>query len=146
MQTANKTYLARKEELKPKWLLVDASNKVLGRLATRLATILMGKHKPIYTPYVDTGDFVVVINVEKIKLSGKKMLEKTYKKYTGYSDGLREIPIQRMLEKTPEKVLYLAVQRMLPQTRLAEHMLQKLKVYKGSEHPHQAQNPEVLEI
>jgi large subunit ribosomal protein L13 len=146
MQTDNKTYLARKEDIKPKWYLVDASNKVLGRLATRLATILLGKHQPIYTPYVDTGDFVIVVNAEKIKLTGKKMIGKTYKKYTGYSDGLKYIPIKTILEKTPEKAIFLAVKRMLPHNRLAKQIINKLKVYAGPQHPHQAQNPKIMEI
>ena len=146
MQTDNKTYLARKEDIKPQWHVIDASNKVLGRLATRIATILLGKHHPIYTPYVDTGDFVIVINAEKIKLTGKKMIGKTYKTYSGYSDGLKYIPIKTMLEKTPEKIIHLAVKRMLPQNRLAKQMIKKLKVYAGPQHPHQAQNPKIWEI
>ena len=146
MQTDNKTYLARKEDIKPQWFVVDASNKILGRLATRLATILLGKHRPIYTPYVDTGDFVIVTNAEKIKVTGKKSIQKTYKTYSGYSDGLKYKPIKTMLEKTPEKVVYLAVKRMLPHNRLASQMIKKLKVYAGPQHPHQAQNPKILEI
>lgn len=147
MQTDNnKTILAKKELMKPQWYVVDASNKILGKLATRLATILMGKHHPIYTPYVDTGDFIIVTNAEKIKVTGKKLIQKTYKRYSGYADGLKYIPLKTMLEKTPEKVINLAVKRMLPQTRLGDSMLKKLKVYAGPQHPHQAQNPKILEI
>jgi large subunit ribosomal protein L13 len=143
---SNKTYLANKETFKNEWYLVDAENKILGRLAVRLATILMGKHHPTYTPYVDTGDFIVVINAKKIKVSGKKADEKLYRRYTGYSDGLKFTTMKTMIEKTPEKVIFLAVKRMLPPTKLADHMIKKLKVYPGAEHPHQAQNPKVLEI
>lgn len=146
MQANNRTYLAKKETFKPQWYVVDAKNKILGRLATRLATVLMGKHRPTYTPHVDTGDFVVVTNAKKIKVTGKKLEDKNYRKYTGYSDGLREVPLQTMLSKKPEQVIYLAVKRMLPQTKLGDHMLKKLKVYAGEAHPHQAQNPKTLEL
>ena len=141
-----KTYLANKETFKPQWFVVDATDKILGRLAVRVATILMGKHRPTYTPYVDTGDFVVITNAEKIKVSGRKAELKIYKKYTNYSDGLRELPYDAMMKRAPEQVIYLAVKRMLPQTKMGDHMLTKLKVYAGAEHPHQAQNPQVLEI
>lgn len=138
--------MANKESFKPQWYVVDASNKILGRLATRLATILMGKHRPTYTPYVDTGDFIILINADKIKVSGDKLKDKNYRKYTGYSDGLRLVPMQTMLENKPEKIVYLAVKRMLPQTKLGDHMIKKLKVYAGSEYPHQSQKPQILEL
>lgn len=141
-----KTTLARETDIKKQWYLVDATGKILGRMASRIAMILMGKHKPIYTPYVDTGDFVIVINAAKIKVTGKKLENKVYKRYSGYADGLKEIPMKTMLEKHPEKVVYLAVKRMLPATRLARRMMKKLKVYAGPEHPHQAQKPQELKL
>lgn len=143
-----KTYMAKKEEMlaKRKWCLVDAADKILGRMAVRIAVVLMGKHKPIYTPNVDTGDFVVVINAEKIKLTGKKPLQKTYQTYSDYADGRKVTPFQRMMVKAPAKVVELAVKRMLPQTRLGRQMFSKLKVYAGSKHPHQAQGPVKLDI
>ena len=146
MQANNRTYLAKKETVKPEWYLIDASGKILGRLAVKLATILMGKHHPIYTPYVDTGAFIVVTNAEKIKISGKKAEEKIYKRYTNYSDGQKETTYQTMKEQSPDQIIVLAVKRMLPQTKMGDHMLKKLKVYAGAEHPHKAQNPKPLEI
>ncbi|MEW6026607.1 MAG: 50S ribosomal protein L13 [Planctomycetota bacterium] len=142
----NRTILLKKEEVKPQWYVVDASDKILGRMATKIATVLLGKDKPTYTPYVDSGNFVVVINAEKIKLTGKKPLEKVYQRYTGYSNGLKHTPIATVLAKTPEKVVYLAVKRMLPANRLTKGLITKLKVYAGPKHPHQAQNPKVLEV
>ena len=115
-------------------------------MASRIAMILMGKHKPIYTAYVDTGDFVVVVNAAQVKVTGKKLEQKIYQRYSGYADGLREIPMKRMLGKHPDEVVYLAVKRMLPATRLATQMLKKLKVYAGDNHPHQAQKPQKLEL
>jgi large subunit ribosomal protein L13 len=141
-----KTYMAKNEEISRKWYLVDASDQVLGRLAVKIATVLMGKHKPTYTPHVDTGDFVVVINAEKIALTGNKRNQKVYHRYTGYPGGLKETPFKVMLEKKPEEVVRLAIRRMLPKTKLGRKMLKKLKIYRGGEHPHEAQKPEVLEI
>jgi large subunit ribosomal protein L13 len=142
----SKTYMAKGGELKPKWHLVDASGKVLGRLAARIATILQGKHQPTYTPHIDTGDFVVVVNAEKIRVTGKKAEQKRYYRYTGYPGGLKEIPYETMLERKPDEVLRLAVRRMLPKTKLARKMIKKLKVYRGPDHPHEAQEPKTLEV
>jgi large subunit ribosomal protein L13 len=140
-----KTTLAKNEEVKRKWYLIDATDKILGRMASRIAMVLMGKHKPIYTAHVDTGDNVIVINAEKIKLSGNKMQKKGYKTYSGYADGLKITPIATVMEKHPEQIVYLAVKRMIPGTRLGEQMFSKLKVYKGTTHPHQAQQPVPIE-
>jgi large subunit ribosomal protein L13 len=142
MQTANKCYLAKPGEVEQRWFVVDATDQVLGRLAVRIATVLMGKHKPTYTPHVDTGDFVVVINADKVRMTGRKSEYKVYQRYSGYPSGQKEIPARRMLERHPERVLHEAVRRMLPKNRLAKDMLKKLKLYAGGEHPHQAQQPE----
>ena len=142
-----KTYMAKKGELTTRWWVVDVSDKVLGRVATKIATILMGKHRPEYTPHVDTGEFVVVINAEKIKLTGaNKPIEKTYEHYTGYPSGRKVATLADVLAKHPERVVSEAVRRMLPKNKLARNMLRKLKVYAGSDHPHQAQNPQPLEF
>jgi len=143
---AMKSYLADPETDGGQWYVVDADQKVLGRLATRLATILMGKHKPTYTPHVLSGDFVVVINAEKVKLTGRKMQQKTYDRYTYYPGGRKVVPIAEMMARHPERVIRLAVQRMLPKTKLGRQMLKRLKVYAGPEHPHQAQQPQPLEL
>jgi large subunit ribosomal protein L13 len=140
-----KTYIAKKEEVKRDWWLVDASGIPLGRLASRVAKLLMGKHKPIYTPHVDTGDFVVVVNAGKIKLTGKKAEEKFYYRHTGYLGHLRKIPYGRLRAERPDLMVKLAVKGMLPKNRLGRKMLKKLKVYAGSEHPHQPQKPKVWE-
>ncbi len=134
------------KDVEKKWYVVDASGKVLGRLANRIAVVLMGKHKPIYTPYVDTGDYVIVVNADKVVLTGKKLDQKKYYRHSGYPGGLKEITARQMFEKHPEKVVYLAVKRMLPKNKLGRKMLKKLKVYAGPEHPHQAQKPEPLEL
>ncbi|MDR1384908.1 MAG: 50S ribosomal protein L13 [Planctomycetaceae bacterium] len=142
----SKTFMAKPNEIQPKWWLVDASNKVVGRLASDIAMILMGKHRPTYTPHVDTGDYVVVMNVDQIVFTGKKLRQKQYTHYTGYP-GLRIELASKRLEKKPELVLSEAVRRMLPKNKLGKKMLTKLKCYKSSEqHPHQAQNPEKLEL
>jgi large subunit ribosomal protein L13 len=130
-------------EAKPQWFHVDAEGKIVGRLASDLAVILMGKHRPYYTPHVDTGDFVVVTNVEKVVFTGRKLAQKQYTWYTGYR-GLRTEPAERRLERQPERILYDAVRRMLPKNKLARKMLSKLKLYAGPDHPHQAQLPESL--
>jgi large subunit ribosomal protein L13 len=140
-----KTYMAKPGEVNQRWFHVDASGKVLGRLASDIAVILMGKHRPTYTPYVDTGDFVVVTNVDKIVLTGKKWAQKTYTWYTGYP-GLRSETAGRRFERHPDRVLRGAVRRMLPKNRLARKMLSKLKIYAGPEHPHQAQRPKPIEL
>ncbi|MCD6450264.1 MAG: 50S ribosomal protein L13 [Thermotogaceae bacterium] len=141
-----KTYLAKPEELEKKWYVIDAQGKTLGRLATKIATILMGKHKPTFTPHVDTGDYVIVVNAEKIVLTGKKLDQKKYYRHSGYPGGLKVVTARQLLQKHPEKLLHLAVKRMLPKNTLGRKMLKKLKVYTGPEHPHQAQKPEKLEI
>jgi len=141
-----RTYVAKKETVKQQWLLVDASDKILGRLATRLATILQGKHKPTYTPHVDTGDFVVVINAKRVGVTGRKREQKMYKRYSGYPGGLKEVTLQRMLDEKPTEVIRLAVRRMLPKSKLGRHMLKKLKVYAGPDHPHEAQAPVAVDM
>ena len=141
-----RTYAAKKGEVEQKWLLVDAEGQVLGRLAARLAPILQGKHKPIYTPHVDTGDFIVIINAEKVRVTGKKLTQKMYQRYSGYPGGLRERSLGTMLKRHPERVLEQAVRRMLPKTKLGKKMFGKLKVYAGPTHPHQAQKPEPLTL
>ncbi len=141
-----KTYAAKEVEIKRRWYLVDAENKVLGRMATRIADILRGKHKPSYTPNVDTGDFVIVINAEKVAVTGKKAQQKVYQRYSGYPGGLREIKYADMQRKHPDRIIRLAVQRMIPRNRLGRKMIRKLKIYAGPDHPHQAQKPESLSI
>ena len=140
-----KTYMARPHEVEQKWWLVDATDKVVGRLASDIAMILMGKHRPTYTPHVDTGDFVIVTNVEKIVFSGKKWDQKRYTWYTGYV-GLKSETAAERLARKPQKVLSDAVRRMLPKNKLAVSMLAKLKIYAGDQHPHQAQEPEPIEL
>ncbi len=141
-----KTFMLKKEEVKRNWYLVDASGKTLGRLASKIAVLLMGKHKKDYTPHVDNGDFVVVINAEKIHVTGKKLEKKIYYKHTGYMGHLKETPLKDMLAKKPEEVIRLAVRGMLPKNRLRDRRMKRLKVYAGPEHPHQAQNPQKIEL
>ena len=141
-----RTTLVRKEDVKHNWYLVDARNQILGRLASRVAVVLMGKHKPIYTAYVDTGDYVVVTNARDIRVTGTKAEQKTYEHYTQYADGLKVTPYKTMLVRRPEEIIRLAVWGMLPKTKLGRKMFQKLKVYAGNEHPHQAQKLERLEL
>jgi large subunit ribosomal protein L13 len=143
-----KTYIAKEKEVleSRKWFVVDAENKVLGRMASQIAAILRGKHKPIYSPHQDTGDFVVVVNAEKIRVTGNKLKDKIYLHHTGYPGGQRSASLQQMLQKHPERVIELAVKRMLPKNSLGRQMFMKLKVYSGSAHPHQAQQPEQLEL
>ena len=141
-----KTFIAKKEDVVRDWHVVDATDKVLGRMASRIAMILQGKTKPTYTPHVDTGDFVVVTNAEKIKLTGNKMNEKVYYSHSGYPGGFKEIPIKKWMEKHPDRIVNLAVKRMLPKTKLGSAMLKKLKVYAGSDHSHEAQQPKTLEM
>lgn len=140
------TYMAKPNEVERKWYVVDAEGKTLGRLASEVASIIRGKHKPTFTPHVDTGDFVVVINAEKIHLTGKKLSDKMYYRHSMYSGGLKVTPAQEMIKNKPERVIELAVHGMLPKNRLGDKMKLKLKVYAGAEHPHQAQNPEVYEL
>ena len=141
-----KTYYAKPGEVQRDWVLVDATDMVLGRLATRIAEILKGKTKPQYTPHVDVGDFVVVINAEKIRLTGNKAADKSYFSHSGYPGGLKEVSFERMIEKHPERVIEKAVKGMLPKNSLGRSMGRKLKVYAGSEHPHEAQNPQLIEL
>ena len=141
-----KTFIAKKEDVQRDWHVVDATDKVLGRMASRIAMILQGKTKPIYTPHVDTGDFVVVTNAEKIKLTGNKMNEKVYYSHSGYPGGFKEIPIKKWMDKHPDRIVTLAVKRMLPKTKLGNAMLKKLKVYAGPDHSHEAQQPKTLEL
>ena len=139
-----KTYMAKPGEVEQRWWLVDASGKMVGRLASDVAMVLMGKHRPTYTPHDDTGDYVVVINAEKIEMSGKKWQQKLYKWYTGYQ-GLRSETAEHRRDRRPELIVEEAVRRMLPKTRLGRGMLDKLKVYAGPDHPHQAQGPVAME-
>lgn len=141
-----KTFVAKEDSVPKSWYLVDAEGKVLGRMATRIATILQGKHKPQYTPHVDTGDFVVVVNAQKVRVTGKKLREKTYYRFSGYPGGLKARPLREVLEKHPDRVIKLAVRRMLPKSKLGERMIKKLKVYPGSQHPHEAQQPKELSL
>lgn len=141
-----KTYMAKPNEVERKWYVIDAEGKTLGRLASEAASILRGKHKPEFTPHVDTGDFVVIINAEKIVLTGKKLKDKKYYRHSGYPGGLKITTAGDMLKKKPERMLELAIKGMLPKGTLGRKQGMKLKVYRTSEHPHQAQMPEVWEI
>lgn len=141
-----KTFNVKKEEIIKDWCVVDAQGKILGRLASEIASRLRGKHKPIYTPHLDTGDFVIVVNAEKIQLTGKKLADKIYYRHSGYPGGLTETPAGKLLQEKPEDVLKIAVRGMLPKNTLGRAMLKKLKIYKGPEHPHDAQCPRVLEL
>ncbi len=141
-----KTEVAKIENVKRDWYLVDAQDVVLGRLATQVANILRGKNKAIFTPSVDTGDFVVVVNAEKIALTGRKLADKVYYSHTGFPGGLKEITAGKLLEKKPEDIIKKAVKGMLPKNKLARHMLKKLKVYAGASHPHDAQQPKSLAL
>ena len=141
-----KTYQATKEELDPKWYVVNAEGKVLGRLSAGLARILKGKNKPIYTPHVDTGDFVIVVNAGKVTLTGKKLKDKIYYHHTGYPGGIRQTTAEKLLAKKPTEVIRIAVKGMLPKNSLGRQMLRKLKLYAGPNHPHEAQKPAPLEL
>ena len=141
-----KTFVAKEHEIEKNWHMIDASNKVLGRLATEIATILRGKNKPIFTPHMDAGDYVVVVNAERVVLTGNKLEKKTYYRHSGYVGGLKKTTAKEMLEKKPENLIKLAVKGMLPKTSLGRRQLTKLKVYAGPDHPHRAQQPVKLEI
>jgi large subunit ribosomal protein L13 len=141
-----KTYVAKPTDRERNWLVVDASGRTLGRLATQIADALRGKRKPEYTPHIDTGDFVIVINAEKISVSGNKRAAKLYYRHSGYPGGLRTRTFEQMIERRPEEVIRLAVKGMMPRNRLARKQLTKLKVYAGPEHPHVAQKPEAMEV
>jgi large subunit ribosomal protein L13 len=140
-----KTYSAKPREIEQHWYLVDAESKTLGRLATQIADLLRGKGKPQYTPHIDTGDFVVVVNAEKVRVTGKKLEQKVYYRHSGYPGGLRERTLAEQLARRPEEVLRRAVKGMLPKNRLAAAQITKLKIYAGPEHPHAAQNPTPIE-
>jgi large subunit ribosomal protein L13 len=140
------TQVAKKEDVTRDWYLVDVDNKVLGRVATQIANVLRGKNKPTFTPSVDTGDFVIVVNAEKIALTGKKFADKTYYSHSSFPGGLKEISAAKLIEKKPEELLKKAVKGMLPKNKLARHMLKKLKIYSGADHPHSAQQPKNLNI
>lgn len=141
-----KTYMAKAGDIDQKWYIIDAQKVILGRMAARVATILQGKHKPTYTPHVDTGDFIVVVNAEKVKITGQKMDKRMIRWHSGYIGGLKEVSLRRFMEKRPEDVIRLAVRRMLPKTKLGRSMISKLKIYKGDKHPHGAQAPVALDI
>ena len=139
-----KSFIPCKEDMQKKWHVIDAEGQVLGRLAARAARLLTGKDKPVYTPFLDTGDHVIIINAEKVKLTGKKLTDKKYRHHTGYPGGLKEISAAALLAKNPDRLVREAVIGMLPKTKLGRSMRKKLKVYKGPEHPHQAQNPKTI--
>jgi len=141
-----KTYTARAEGMEREWFLVSAEGKTLGRLASEIAQVLRGKHKPIYTPHLDCGDYVIVVNAEKVQVTGRKLDQKMYYHHTGYPGGIKSISLRNQLQKHPERVLQAAVRGMLPRNRLGRKMLKKLKVYAGDSHPHQAQQPKSLEL
>ena len=140
------TPVAKKEELQKDWYVVDLEDKVLGRAATEIARVLRGKHKAIFTPSVDTGDFVIVLNAEKVRLTGNKLNQKMYYRHSGYTGGLTSTTAGKMLEKTPEELIKKAVRGMLPKNRIGRQMFKKLKVYCGADHPHQAQQPKELQV
>jgi large subunit ribosomal protein L13 len=146
MKTANNCYQAKAADIDRRWWVVDATDQVLGRLAVKIATVLTGKHKPTYTPHVDTGDFVIVLNAGKVRVTGAKESEIVYQRYSRYPSGLKEIPLKDMLQRHPERALREAVRRMMPKNALAKHMLLKLKLYSNDQHPHQAQMPEKMSL
>ena len=141
-----KSYMARPRTVERKWYLINAEGQTLGRLATEIARLLRGKNKPQYTPHIDTGDFVVVVNAEKVVVTGKKAEQKVYYRHSGYPGGLKETSFESMLERKPTEILRRAVRGMMPKTRLGRRQLKKLKIYAGPEHPHEAQNPQPYEV
>ena len=141
-----RTVSIRHEDVERAWYVVDAENMVLGRLASEVAKILRGKHKPIYTAHVDTGDYVIIVNADKVVLTGNKWSQKLYRWHTGYPGGFREVPAEKMRERRPERIVELAVRGMLPKTKLGRAMIKKMKVYASSDHPHAAQKPEPLDL
>ena len=141
-----RTYTPKKSDIERQWWVVDAEGKTLGRLATKVAGILRGKHKPMFTPHLDVGDYVVVINADKVALTGKKADQKTYFKHSGYMGNEKHIPFRRMIERHPDRVIELAIRGMLPKNTLGRHMRRKLRVYAGADHPHQGQQPQHLEV
>lgn len=141
-----RTISAREQDVHRHWYVIDAQGQTLGRLATRVATILRGKHKPIYTPHVDCGDYIIVVNAEKVHTTGQKLTQKRYYRHSGYPGGLHSISLRDQLQKFPDRVIEYAVRGMLPKNRLGRQMFKKLKVYAGPNHPHQAQQPQVMEL
>lgn len=141
-----KTYMAKPNEVETKWYIVDATDKTLGRLATEIANVLRGKHKPTYTPHIDTGDHVIVVNAGNVKLTGKKLDQKHLIRHSGYTGGLKAVNYRTLIETKPERIIMAAVKGMLPHNRLGRQQLKKLRVYRDGNHPHEAQKPEVLEI
>ena len=141
-----KTYSIKADEIHKDWFVADAENKALGRLASKVAQILKGKHKPTYTPHMDMGDFVVVVNAEKIRVSGKKEMQKTYFSHSGYPGGTKEVDLYTMRRRFPERVIQNAVKGMLPHNRLGRQMMRNLKIYSGPDHPHSSQQPKVMEF
>ncbi len=141
-----KTYVAKPQNVERRWWVVDASDQVLGRLATRVATVLRGKHKPTFTPHLDTGDFVIVVNAAKVKLTGRKWEQKTYYRHSGYPGGIKSLLAKRLRSEHPDRLVQTAVRGMLPKNRLGRRLIKKLKVYAGPEHPHQAQQPSDLNL
>ena len=141
-----KTYVTKEEDVQREWYVVDASGQTLGRLAAQVASVLRGKHKPIYSPSVDAGDFVIVVNAEKVHVTGRKLDQKMYYRHSGYPGGLKEITLRNLLQQHPTRVIEHAVQGMLPKNRLGRQVFKHLKVYAGSEHPHEAQQPKTLEL
>lgn len=141
-----KTFSAKPQNVEHNWLLVDAEGQTLGRIATEIASRLRGKHKPEYTPHVDTGDFVVVINAEKVRVTGNKAKDKMYHHHTGFPGGLKSFSFEKLIDRAPDRVLKLAIKGMLPRTPLGRAMFKKLKVYAGKEHPHAAQQPQALQL
>ncbi len=141
-----KTFSAKPQDIERKWFVVDAQGQTLGRLATRIATVLRGKHKPIFTPHMDCGDYVIVVNADKIHVTGQKLEQKTYYRHSGYPGGLRQVTLRRQLQVHPDRVIEAAVRGMLPHNRLGRKMFKKLKIYAGPTHPHEAQQPTALEL
>lgn len=141
-----KSFMPNTKEIERKWYIIDAEDMILGRLSTEVANVLRGKHKPIFTPHADTGDYVIVINADKIRLTGKKLEQKHYRYHTGHPGGLKSVSYERLMAENPEKAVMLAVKGMLPKNALGRQMIKKLKVYSGTEHNHEAQQPEMYEI
>lgn len=137
----NKTYIPKINEIERKCYLIDAKDRILGHVAVEAATLLRGKHKPIFTPHLETGDFVVIINAEKIKVTGKKLQQKKYQRYSGYHSGQKSVTLEKMLEQAPTRVLQLAINRMIPSGRMGNRIRERVRIYAGDKHPHQAQNP-----
>lgn len=141
-----KTFSAKEEQIKPKWYMIDANGEILGRLAVKVAIIIRGKNKPIFTPHVDTGDYVVIVNAGKVRLTGNKLKDKIYYHHTGYPGGIRKITAEKLLQKKPEELLKKAIKGMLPKNSLGRKILKKAKIYASADHPHEAQQPEVLAL